>query len=336
MLFISCGKKKENLPVNTKKEMVAVIKSEAQIAEYIRNIYQDKNGHLWFGTNDFGIVHYNGDSLMYYSNEQGFGGRQITGITEDPEENLWFATDLGVVKVELSTPEKTKNKFTNYTGEVFNNERFWSIFADSKGIIWAGSGDGLYRFDGTNWESFELPYSDKDKKLGLLTNITTRSISEDKNGNIWFGTHGNGAIKYTGNSYTQFTEKDGLADNSVDPLVEDKNGNIWLGTRFGGLSKYNDKTFTNFTENDSIGNNEVCEIYEDSNGNIWFSSEGFGVYKYNGDTFSNYNKDQGLAVKAPQAIFEDSEGRLWVGGGGGLYRYDGKTFLNITKNGPWN
>ncbi|MEL7123761.1 MAG: two-component regulator propeller domain-containing protein, partial [Bacteroidota bacterium] len=64
---------------------------QEQIADYIRNIFQDKNGNLWFGTNGYGVAHYDGDSVSYFSNAQGFDGQQITGMAEDPDKNIWFA-----------------------------------------------------------------------------------------------------------------------------------------------------------------------------------------------------------------------------------------------------
>ena len=109
LLFIlafinSCGgQEKSKLSENNQHTIIPLFgmgaDSDPQIAEYIRHIFQDKNGHLWFGTNGYGAVHFNGDSLAYFSIEQGFGGGQITGITEDLEKNLWFATDQGVVKI---------------------------------------------------------------------------------------------------------------------------------------------------------------------------------------------------------------------------------------------
>ena len=76
LLIVSCNAVNTVSPPNaTTPEIKIVDKSNQQIAQYIRNIYEDKNGHLWMGTNGSGIAHYNGDSLSYYSIAKGFDGR---------------------------------------------------------------------------------------------------------------------------------------------------------------------------------------------------------------------------------------------------------------------
>jgi ligand-binding sensor domain-containing protein len=96
-ILTSCiGKNKPLISQNTTNDSEITLKTNPQIAEYIRHIYQDKNGNLWFGTNGYGVAHYDGDSVSYYSHDQGFDGQQITGITEDQEKNIWFATDKGL------------------------------------------------------------------------------------------------------------------------------------------------------------------------------------------------------------------------------------------------
>ena len=311
--------------------------TEPQIAQYIRQIYQDKNGNFWYGTNSYGVAHFNGDSIAYFSIAEGFGGHQITGIAEDTDKNIWFSTDQGIVKYDWSINEDGRKQFTNYDKQIyFQDQHLWCVFVDRKGTIWAGSEKGVFHFDGINWVPFKLPYP--EEILGqFVTDGTTFSITEDRVGNLWFSTHAYGAFKYDGQSFTQYTEKDGLTNNSIDQIFEDSKGNIWFGTRFGGLSRFDGEQFENFTQRNSIiGTNEIHVIYEDKAGNIWFSSKGYGIYRYDGQSFTNFYKEQGLHVRAVQTIFEDREGRFWAGGGGGLYRYDGQSFINVTKNGPWN
>lgn len=305
-----------------------------QISEYIRNIIQDKNGHLWMGTNGSGIAHYNGDSVSYYSNAEGFSGKQVTGIAEDRDNNLWFATDQGVVKYAW-TKDGGPKVFTNYTdNQTFSNHQFWSIYADQKGGIWAGSVNNIYHFDGRVWAPFELPFP-QEVSGSFISPATSWSITQDKADNMWFSTNGFGAYKFDGQSFTQYTTEDGLTDDSVDHIMEDTKGNMWFGTRYGGVSRFDGRSFINYTAKDSIANDEVCVIYEDQNGNVWMSSEGYGVYRYDGISFANYGENEGLGVKAVQTVYQDREGTIWVGGGGGLYRFEEDSFINVKKNGPW-
>ena len=219
-LFISsCGLKTTNVktPPAPPPPPPSILMVDQQIAEYIRNIYQDKNGHFWLGTNGHGVAHYNGKVVNYFSNVDGFDGQQITGISEDRDKNIWFATDQGVVSYQWNNNDGQK-QFTNYSdNKYFEGQRFWSIHADSKGIIWAGAERGIYRFDGETWKAFDLPYPEKSTGR-FITAATSWSITEDSKGNIWFSTNGYGAYKYNGKTFTQLTKEDGLTDNSVDNI----------------------------------------------------------------------------------------------------------------------
>jgi ligand-binding sensor domain-containing protein len=302
---------------------------DLQVGEYVRRVFEDKEGNLWFGTNSEGIARFNGKELSYYSTFNGLSGSQVTAIMEDAGGSIWCATQGGISRFD-------GRAITNYTvNEGLADNWVWSLYQDSKGTIWAGTLGGVSKFDGTKFIAFQLPATKVANPKPGLSLGRVSAITEDKKGNLWFGTDGGGAYRYDGNSFTNFTNKDGLCDNNISCIVKDRKGNLWFGSMNGGLSRYDGKTFTVFNQQEGkIGNNEVWNIYEDKKGNIWFSSEGFGVYRFDGENLTNFGEKEGLGIKAVQTIYEDSKGRLWIGGGGGLYRFDGKdTFFNVTRDG---
>ena len=65
---------------------------DGQLCQHVRRIFQDRSGDLWFGTNVYGLMRYNGDTLEYFSENDGLGGGRITAIVEDKEGNVWFGT----------------------------------------------------------------------------------------------------------------------------------------------------------------------------------------------------------------------------------------------------
>jgi len=104
---------------------------------------------------------------------------------------------------------------------------------------------------------------------------------EDKIGNIWFGTGGEGAYHFDGKSIANFTKKDGLSANNINAMIEDSNGDILFGT-IGGICRYDGKTFTPFTANQDARKNNITSILQDNESNLWFGTFNSGVYRYDG------------------------------------------------------
>lgn len=182
---------------------------------------------------------------------------------------------------------------------------------------------------------------------------------QDKQGNIWFGTTGEGVYKYNGKLFTQFTMKDGLSSNRVWSILEDKTGCIWFGTSNGicrtdgnkiisvAISFYIRPVITDnsyYTEWST--KNTVWSMMQDKNEKIWFGT-GDGVYCYDGFTFTRLlandnvlNKDS-LKLKLVSDILEDKNGNIWFASGmppgnEGFCRYDGKIIERFKpKNEGW-
>ena len=309
---------------------------DGQLCQHVRKIFQDKSGNLWFGTNVYGLMRYDGDTLVYLEDTPGLASGRITGIVEDKEGNLWFGAYGGITKYDGST-------FTNFTTEDgLLDDEVWCVTIDRNGIFWIGTTIGVSRFDGNKFTTFPIPKAKvKDTTTAFYYDRVT-SIVEDRDGGLWFGTDGFGICKYNGTTFSHLTVENGLCNNSIADMMEDEEGNMWIGTMFGGMSRYDGKSFTNFTKDGIISGIETTALYEDKNKNIWFSSEGYGVYRYDGKSFTNFNKDDGLSSHGILSIFEDNEGRFWLGGWLGLFRYykdlekaGEKSFFSVTVEGPW-
>ena len=66
---------------------------------WVKCIYQDKHGFLWFGTGD-GINRYDGYNFKVYKhntkNKNSLNNNNINIIYEDKKENLWVGTQEGL------------------------------------------------------------------------------------------------------------------------------------------------------------------------------------------------------------------------------------------------
>jgi ligand-binding sensor domain-containing protein len=158
----------------------------------------------------------------------------------------------------------------------------------------------------------------------------------DKDGNLWFSISGEGAYRYDGKTFTNFTTKDGLCNNNVGAIIQDKAGNILLGTN-SGICKYDGNKFTKYPVTDTL---RITCMFEDKDGNLWFGTSGNGIYRYNGKTLNNFlnsNKHEynlGSNNQFILDILQDRKGNLWFSSwnGGGVWKYDRKDFKNFVPS----
>lgn len=310
-------------------------------SSYVFAIYEDTRGNIWFGTWGNGVSCYNGKTFTNFTTAEGLVSNRVLSIMEDAAGNIWFGAWGGISCYDGKT-------FTIYTQKQgLANNYVWEIIEDANKNIWIATDGGVSKLELSNTnvsDKMSLPagqanFTTFTKREGLANNYI-RSIIEDTDGNIWFGTYGGGLSRYDGKSFTNFSLKDGLPSNKIMALAEDKNGIIWIGTIEGGLSCYNGKSFKNFTQEEGNINNYIWSIIEDKNGNILIGTEGGGVSKLvrskkdgsNEMLFTKITETEGLANNSVWAIFEDTGGNIWIGtGGGGVSCFKDNSFTTFTE-----
>lgn len=155
----------------------------------------------------------------------------------------------------------------------------------------------------------------------------------DKEGNLWFSIRGEGAYRYDGKSFTNYTTSNGLCSNHVESILQDRAGNILFGTS-SGICMYDGSAFTKYPISDTF--NITCML-EDKEGNLWFGAMNNGVYRYDGQNLTNFinsynhpmfgNKQEKLIID----IMQDQKGNIWFSSWnrGGVWRYDGKILTHF-------
>ena len=102
---------------------------------------------------------------------------------------------------------------------------------------------------------------------------------EDRDGNLWFGTWGDGVVRYDGRDFTMLGTEDGLAHNAVLSIVEDRRGHLWFGTDGGLVSRFDGQVFQTLTREDGLTGQAVRGMYADDNGDIWMMTLA-GIVRY--------------------------------------------------------
>jgi signal transduction histidine kinase/ligand-binding sensor domain-containing protein len=163
-----------------------------------------------------------------------------------------------------------------------------------------------------------------------------RSICQDNEGNIWFGSDGSGIYKYGGTKFMSFQSSQGMENFFIWSFYQDESRRIWFGTANEGLLNWDGDTLIQYAPDENTFPGIIRIIFEDQ-GKLVFGSTS-GLWSFDGRTYQNQNKEYGL----PEAIgvsdvYQDDD-QLWIGTyNQGLFLYkDGKSTQYNRDNSPFN
>lgn len=253
---------------------------------------KNKLGDIFIGTEGKGIaVRYasknNVEYLQLPSNSPDF--KSIYSIHfSDQESTLWLGTSgYGLIKAKLQRMGDGKygieniKQFTSSNEKTFIDNDIVYAIADgsTKDELWFGTrGSGLYKI---NINSNEIEKID----VNVLSNNDILSILKTQS-SLWIGT-GYGLNHLTienGNvENKEYTDSEGLANNTIHGILEDENSNIWISSNLG-LSFFNvdDNHIENYYASDGLQSNEFSDgaYFIDSNKELYFGGVmGFNYFR---------------------------------------------------------
>ncbi len=238
---------------------------------------------------------------------------------------------LGLLPVPCTllalNPHKAITQFTRTVwtqAQGLPQDTIRAIAQTPDGYLWLGTSEGLARFDGYDFVTF-------NKNSGSLPGDSVTSLSASRSGNLWIGT-GDGLARYSDGHFQTFTPKDGLPPGTVTALAEDHTGVLWVVSG-GSLSRLENGKFVTISKESLAPVESARTVYEDPQEQLWVGGVG-GVVRRQGGKFSAVLGVEELKGNIITAILKDASG-LWLAGNKGLIRMNpnGSVRLYTTRDG---
>lgn len=205
-----------------------------------------------------------------------------------------------------------------------------TIVQDKHGFLWFGSSEGIYRYDGYQFNRF---YHKPDLDNSLSSNVISQMLV-DKKGRLWVATRGGGLSLLLDTSETFLTFNQGntqapINNDFINKIAQDNEGKLWIGTE-DGLSILSEdggqwKTQSIHFErvNSSLRGKVIESILVLNDSAVWVGTNGGGI-----DIFDISGKSvktlsfQALDKAIVTDMFQDSDGIVWIGtSDSGVFKY---------------
>ena len=182
----------------------------------VRNVFRDREGTLWIGTDGSGAYHLTAQGPVHYSAPRDLVNNFVRAFLESRDGAMWIATDEGITRIAGGRVHNLRVQ----DGLVYFSTR--ALMEDREGTVWIGTDQGL-----SCWRDGH--FVENPATRGLAREKIW-SILEDQSGTIWLGTRDHGLFRYGEGRLAQFTTVQGLASNSIYQLLGDRRNQLWLSS----------------------------------------------------------------------------------------------------------
>jgi ligand-binding sensor domain-containing protein/signal transduction histidine kinase len=285
-----------------------------------RRLLRDRDGGLWIGTQQQGLVHLHRGKTDVFSASDGLSGDSVYSIFEDQEGSIWVATINGLDRFrDFAVATLTVN-------QGLSNARVGSVLADRDGSVWLGTRDGLNRWQNGQIATF-------DRRGGKLNGVAPNSLFQDARGRIWVSTLD--GVGYLEND--RFVPISGVLGGPVPGIAEDTAENLWIASQNDGLFQFFRGKVAQQIPWAKLGHQDQASVLiaDPLQGGLWLGFSLGGVaYFIDGQVRASYSVTDGLGEGRVNHLRFDQESALWAATDGGLSRLkNGRVVTLTSKNG---
>lgn len=298
-----------------------------RIENIITDIVETPEGHMWYSTEENGIIVRSGKEEHRLGYKDGLTDEIVLSMLVDHQGRVWCGTYIeGLFVYE-------NGSFHRKTSEADYDLLAKEIYEDSHHRIWiVDHQQGVWLMDKEKLRNFSI-------KNNLVNDLVT-DILEDRYGNIWLGTI-SGVSKY-GRVIFEVTDSDiVLPENNVSAVFHDSRERLWFSP-YGYLMYLQDEKVHMLDEvrNGFIPGTITLSFAEDFRKNIYVGTD-VGLLYFNGRSLNQLEYWKNASLLEFYSLYYAEDRRLWCGTDSGLYILDGsavevhhgqKTLLDLQVN----
>lgn len=302
---------------------------------YVSEMEEDKSGAIWIGALER-LIRWDKQNnktkfYYYYSQPIWTGGQnlEIRSLCIDKQNRVWVsALGDGIAVLDEASGQFKKIKRDTTLSLAVRNDYVLDLFTASDGMIWVGTGNGIYTIDPA---TYRIDAFRNNPLLKQLDGVRVNSFLEDSGGSIWMATF-NGLYRYQAKSNTlqHYTVRDGLGTNQCFNLFEDDKGNIYTGTS-KGFSIISSRGIQHYDRSNGL-RYDYCEgITQDKRGRIWVANSKC-IIRFEPDKggFQYFGENSGLSTNGfrMNSLLRASTGEMFWGSLNGVNYFFPEQLVN--------
>lgn len=308
----------------------------------VKSILEDRNGHIWIGTWEQGLLRYDPKKDQFYTYRNINPSQSAHTLFQDNRGNIWIGTwRYGLARLE--NPYDTEHYRLRYYTHQPDNPRslcdniIYAIDQDpNTGKLWIGSRSGLSILESEEGEGTFSNYL-PGKSTGTLPFNEVDALLASRDGLMWVGMLGGGV--YTVNTRKKLFDYDPIAPllrrfptSSIRSAYPSGKHSMYMGIMGYGLVEYDAErqSIVHYKEHPAFAHlpyiSTVNDIIRLKDGSYCFATWDNGIWMYDGQKARSINPQTHPALTdvCIYSLHEDGKGNLWIGTRNGLCLMDTK------------
>ncbi|MFL5345063.1 MAG: two-component regulator propeller domain-containing protein [Hyalangium sp.] len=189
------------------------------------------------------------------------------------------------------------------------------------GYLWAGTYEGLVRFDGVRFTVFD------PANTPALQDRSVTALALDRDGTLWINTN-QGLAGLRAGSFFSVPLPDGVIARDVHMLQPARDGGVWIATLGSGFMRLSGGQFQVWKTEQGLADNHVLALTEGEDGGLWVATSQ-GLQRWDGSAFLPGPSFQGPPPLVSSLVV-DARGVLWAADLGGIvYRLQDGMMLPV-------